>query len=568
MKRFPISLAVVLSFIAFAACGKSTPSAAEPVDLAVAALPAVDGAAVLGHVKVLSSDEYEGRAPGTRGEELSVAYMVNQLKGLGLKPGNSDGTYIQKVPLSGSAVQGSPVLSFRKGGRRQDLKWKDDYVAWTKRFQETVGVTDSEMVFVGYGVQAPEFSWDDYKGVDLKGKTMVVLIGDPPVPDPADPAALDPKTFGGRAMTYYGRWSYKYEMGAKMGAAAVLIVHETGPAAYPFSVVQSKVTEQFDLVAPDKNMGRAAVEGWITLDQAKKMFAAAGQDFEALKKAAVTREFKPVPLGTTASVALRNKLRTIDSTNVVARLDGSDPVLKDECVIYSAHWDHFGIGPEVNGDKIYHGAVDNASGIGGLIELARTFTKVVPPPKRSILILLVTAEEQGLLGSTYYAENPIFPLAKTAGVINVDAMNVHGRTKDLVVVGLGNSELDDVLQKAAAEQGRVLKPDPKPENGSFFRSDHFPFVKRGVPAINPSGGVDYIGRPADWGIKIMEDFIKNDYHKPSDKIRPDWIMDGAAEDLQLYLAVGYRVANAARLPEWKPGSEFKVQRNEQPAAKK
>ena len=568
MKRFPISLAVVLSFIAFAACGKSTPSAAEPVDIAVAALPAVDGAAVLGHVKVLSSDEYEGRAPGTRGEELSVAYMVNQLKGLGLKPGNSDGTYIQKVPLSGSAVQGSPVLSFRKGGRRQDLKWKDDYVAWTKRFQETVGVTDSEMVFVGYGVQAPEFSWDDYKGVDLKGKTMVVLIGDPPVPDPADPAALDPKAFGGRAMTYYGRWSYKYEMGAKMGAAAVLIVHETGPAAYPFSVVQSKVTEQFDLVAPDKNMGRAAVEGWITLDQAKKMFAAAGQDFEALKKAAVTREFKPVPLGTTASVALRNKLRTIDSTNVVARLDGSDPVLKDECVIYSAHWDHFGIGPEVNGDKIYHGAVDNASGIGSLIELARTFTRVVPPPKRSILILLVTAEEQGLLGSTYYAENPIFPLAKTAGVINVDAMNVHGRTKDLVVVGLGNSELDDVLQKAAAEQGRVLKPDPKPENGSFFRSDHFPFVKRGVPAINPSGGVDYIGRPADWGIKIMEDFIKNDYHKPSDKIRPDWIMDGAAEDLQLYLAVGYRVANAARLPEWKPGSEFKVQRNEQPAAKK
>jgi Zn-dependent M28 family amino/carboxypeptidase len=568
MKRFPISLAVVLSFIAFAACGKSTPSAAEPVDIAVAALPAVDGAAVLGHVKVLSSDAYEGRAPGTRGEELSVAYMVNQLKGLGLKPGNSDGTYIQKVPLSGSAVQGSPVLSFRKGGRRQDLKWKDDYVAWTKRFQETVGVTDSEMVFVGYGVQAPEFSWDDYKGVDLKGKTMVVLIGDPPVPDPADPAALDPKTFGGRAMTYYGRWSYKYEMGAKMGAAAVLIVHETGPAAYPFSVVQSKVTEQFDLVAPDKNMGRAAVEGWITLDQAKKMFAAAGQDFEALKKAAVTREFKPVPLGTTASVALRNKLRTIDSTNVVARLDGSDPVLKDECVIYSAHWDHFGIGPEVNGDKIYHGAVDNASGIGGLIELARTFTKVVPPPKRSILILLVTAEEQGLLGSTYYAENPIFPLAKTAGVINVDAMNVHGRTKDLVVVGLGNSELDDVLQKAAAEQGRVLKPDPKPENGSFFRSDHFSFVKRGVPAINPSGGVDYIGRPGEWGIKIMEDFIKNDYHKPSDKIRPDWDMAGAAEDLQLYLAVGYRVANAARLPEWKPGSEFKVQRNEQPAAKK
>jgi Zn-dependent M28 family amino/carboxypeptidase len=568
MHRSSIFPALSVLILLMAACGGSSKPSPEAAEIKVAALPAVDGNAVLGHVKVLSSDEYEGRAPGTKGEELSVAYMVDQLKGLGLKPGNSDGTYIQKVPLSGSAVQGSPVLSFRKSGRRQDLKWKDDYVAWTKRFQESVDVRDSEMVFVGFGVQAPEYSWDDYKGVDLKGKTMVVLIGDPPVPDPADPAALDPKTFGGRAMTYYGRWSYKYEMGAKMGAAAVLIVHETGPAAYPFSVVQSKVTEQFDLVAPDKNMGRAAIEGWITLDQAKKMFAAAGQDFEALKKAAVTREFRPVPLGTTASVTLRSKLRTIDSTNVAARLEGSDPVLKDECVIYSAHWDHFGIGPEINGDKIYHGAVDNASGIGGLIELARSFTKVNPAPKRSILILLVTAEEQGLLGSTYYAENPIFPLAKTAGVINVDALNVHGRTKDLVVVGLGSSELDDVLQKAAAEQGRVLKPDPKPENGSFFRSDHFPFVKRGVPALNPGGGVDYIGRPADWGITIMEDFIKNDYHKPSDKIRPDWDMAGAAEDLQLYLAVGYRVANAARLPEWKPGSEFKTQRNEQPAAKK
>ncbi len=568
MRKFMILGIMMTAAIFTAACGTSTPPAAEPVDIAVAALPAVDGNAVLGHVKVLSSDEYEGRAPGTRGEELSVAYMVDQLKGFGLKPGNSDGTFIQKVPLAGSAVQGSPVLSFRKGGRRQDLKWKDDYVAWTKRLIESVSLDNSEMVFVGYGVQAPEFSWDDYKGVDLKGKTMVVLIGDPPVPDPADPTALDPKTFGGRAMTYYGRWSYKYEMGAKMGAAAVLIVHETEPAAYPFSVVQSKVTEQFDLLSPDKNMGRAAVEGWITLDQAKTMFAAAGQDFAALKKAALARAFKPVLLGTTASVTFKNKLRTIDSTNVVALLDGSDPVLKGECVIYSAHWDHFGIGPEINGDKIYHGAIDNASGVGGVIELARALTKVNPPPKRSILFLLVTAEEQGLLGSTYYAENPIFPLAKTAGVINIDALNVHGRTKDLVVVGLGNSELDDVLQKAAAEQGRVLKPDPKPENGSFFRSDHFPFVKQGVPAINPGGGVDYVGRPADWGIKIMEDFIKNDYHKPSDKIRPDWNMAGAAEDLQLYLAVGYRVANAARMPEWKAGSEFKARRDESTAGRK
>jgi len=568
MRRLPISCGLPVLILSFLACGGASGPSPEPSNLSVAALPPIDGGAVLEHVKVLSSDEYGGRAPGTRGEELSVAYMVDQLKRLGLKPGNSDGTYIQKVPLAGITVQGSPVLSFRKGNLRQDLNWKDDYVAWTKHFLETVSLDNSEMVFVGYGVQAPEFSWDDYKGVDLKGKTAVVLIGDPPVPDPADPTALDPKTFGGRAMTYYGRWSYKYEMGAKMGAAAVLIVHETGPAAYPFSVVQSKVTEQFDLVAPDKNMGRAAVEGWITLDQAKTLFAAAGQDIEALKKGAATRAFKPVPLGTTASVTLRNSLRTIDSTNVVARLEGSDPVLKDECVIYTAHWDHFGIGPEINGDKIYHGAIDNASGVGGIIELARALTKVTPPPKRSILILFVTAEEQGLLGSTYYALHPIYPLARTAGVINIDALNVHGRTKDLVVVGLGNSELDDYMQSAAAEQGRVLKPDPMPEKGSFFRSDHFPFAKQGVPAINPSAGVDYIGRPADWGLKIQEDYTRNDYHKPSDKIRSDWDLGGAVEDLRLYLAVGFRVANAARMPEWKPGSEFKARRDEQLAGRK
>ena len=568
MRRFLISSCLVTLALLPLACGGATSAPPEPKPLTVSALPAIDGNAVMQHVKVLASDEYEGRAPGSRGEELSVAYMENQLKQLGVKPGNTDGTYVQKVPLVGITVQGTPVLSFRTGGRRQDLKWKDDYVAWTKRVVEAVSVSNSEMVFVGYGVQAPEFNWDDYKGVDLKGKTMVVLVGDPPVPDPANPAALDPKTFGGRAMTYYGRWSYKYEMGAKMGAAAVLIVHETEPAAYPFSVVQGKVTEQFDLVTPDKNMGRAAVEGWITLDQAKALFTAAGKDFDALKQAAVTRTFTPVPLKTTASVALKNALRTIDSTNVVARIEGSDPVLKDEYVIYTAHWDHFGIGPEINGDKIYNGAMDNATGIGGVIELARALTQVSPPPKRSILILFVTAEEQGLLGSAYYAMTPIYPLAKTAAVINIDSLNVHGTTKDLVVVGLGNSELDDYMQRAAAEQGRVLKPDPTPEKGSYYRSDHFPFAKQGVPALHAGGGTEYVGRPADWGLKIREDYTRNDYHKPSDEIKPDWDLSGGVQDLQLYLAVGYRVANADTLPAWKPGTEFKAKRDAQLAQQK
>ncbi len=545
-----------------AACGGPAGPPAS-AGLKVSDFPAIDPAAVMEHVKVLASDEFEGRGPGTRGEEKTVAYLIDQLKRIGLAPGNTDGTYVQKVPLAGITVQGNPTLTFNHGGAVRALKWKDDYVAWTKRFVEKVNLNDSEMVFVGYGVQAPEFGWDDYKGVDLEGKTMVVLIGDPPVPDPADPAALDPKTFGGRTMTYYGRWSYKFEMGAKMGAAAILIVHETGPAAYPFSVVQSRVTEQFDIVAPDKNMSRPAVEGWITLDQAKALFAGAGKDFESLKKAALSRDFTPVPLATAASLTLDNSLRTIDSQNVMAKLEGSDPALKDEYVIYTAHWDHYGIGPEINGDRIYNGALDNATGVGGILELARALKKMSPPPKRSVLFLFVTAEEQGLLGSAFYATHPVYPPAKTAGVINVDAMNVYGRTKDLVIVGLGLSDLDDDMQAAAAEQGRVLKPDPSPEKGSFFRSDHFPFAKQGIPAINPNGGTEVIGRPAGWVTELREEYTKNDYHKPSDEIGPDWDLSGAVEDLALFLAVGYRVANAAKLPDWKPGAEFQRRKESQ-----
>ncbi len=335
----------------------------------------------------------------------------------------------------GTTVQGSPSLTFRKGTAERTLAWRDDYVAWTKRVAERAGLDASELVFVGYGVQAPEFQWDDYKGVDLRGKTMVVLVGDPPVPDPAKPGELDPRTFGGKAMTYYGRWTYKYEMGAKLGAAGVLIVHETEPAGYPFAIVQGKTTEQFDLETPDGNAGRAAVEGWITLDQAKGLFAMAGQDFDALEKKAATRDFQPVSLGATASVSLVNTIRKVPSANVVAKIEGSDPVLKDEWVIYTTHWDHFGIGPAVNGDTIYRGAIDNASGTGGLIELARAFATVTPKPRRSVLFLFVTAEEQGLLGSAGYAEHPLYPLAKTVAVLNIDAMNVHGRTRDLAIVG-------------------------------------------------------------------------------------------------------------------------------------
>lgn len=526
------------------------------------ALPAadLDATAILKHVKVLASDEYEGRAPGTRGEELAVTYIAEQFKALGLKPGSPDGSYFQKVPLVGITADPSATLTFAHGANTQVLKFRDDVVAWTKRVADQVSIDKSEVVFAGYGVEAPEFNWDDFKGVDLAGKTVIVLVGDPPVSDPADPKKLDPKTFGGRAMTYYGRWTYKYEEGARRKAAAVFIVHETEPAGYPFGVVQGKVSEQFDLVTPDKNIGRAAIEGWITIEQARAMFAMAHQDFDALKTRAATREFAPVPFSVTASMTLHNTMRTIGSRNVLGVLEGSDPTLKDEYVIYTSHWDHFGIGAPINGDKVYNGALDNASGVGGLIELARAFKKLPKPPKRSILFLSVTAEEQGLLGSEYYATTPVYPLARTLAAINMDSLNIHGRTKDLTIVGLGNSDLDDYAAAAAKAQGRIVKPDPAPERGGFYRSDHFPFAKQGVPALDAGGGSDFIGKPADFAARIRKTYTEQHYHQPSDELRPDWDLSGAIEDLQLYFTVGLGVANADRFPEWKPGTEFKAKR--------
>jgi Zn-dependent M28 family amino/carboxypeptidase len=532
------------------------------------ALPAIDPAAVLSHVKTLASDAFEGRAPGTPGEEKTVAYLVEAFRRLGLKPGNPDGTYVQKVPLVGITPAPAP-LTITGGGAGQagaapmTLAWRDDVVAWTRRVTDEVKVDASELVFVGYGVQAPEYTWDDYKGVDVAGKTLVMLVNDPPVPDPAAPAALDAKTFGGRAMTYYGRWTYKYEIGATHKAAAVLIVHETGPAGYPFAVVQGKTGEQFTFVTPGKNMDRAAIEGWITLDQAKALFARAGQDFDRLKAQAATRAFRPVPLGLTASMTIRNTLRRVDSQNVVARLEGSDPAARDEHVVFTAHWDHFGVGEPINGDRIYNGARDNATGTAALLEMARAFTRLPKPPRRSILFLSVTAEEQGLLGSEYYAAQPLYPLAKTLADINMDALNVTGRTKDLVVIGLGASQLDDYARDAAKEQGRTLKPDAEPEKGFYYRSDHFNFAKVGVPALNTDEGVDFVGRPASFGIEVRERYTNERYHKPSDEVTPDWDLSGLAEDVQLLFAVGYRVAQADPYPAWSPGNEFKAIRDAQ-----
>ena len=423
-----------------------TPSVARTT---IGALPDVDVDAVLAHAKELSSDRYEGRLPGGKGEELTVAYLVDQFRQMGLKPGNTDGTFIQKVPLVSITATGAPLV-LKKGSEERRLVWKDDVVAWTKHVAPAASINQSELVFVGYGTVAPEYEWDDYKGLDVKGKTLVMLVNDPPVASQDDPETLDPKAFGGRAMTYYGRWTYKFEVAAEKGAVGAFIIHETERASYPFTVVQGNLGERFDLVTRDKNMSRAAVEGWITLEQGRRLLAWAGQDFDALKAQAATPDFKPVPLGITASLAIKNTLRTIDSRNVLAKLEGREPASRDEFVVFTAHWDHMGIEPDPAGDRIYHGAKDNAVGVGGLLEIARAFAKLRTRPKRSILFLAVTAEEQGLLGSQHYAVSPIYRMDRTLANINIDGLNVHGRTRDLTLIGLGASDLDDYARFRAA----------------------------------------------------------------------------------------------------------------------
>ena len=517
--------------------------------------------ALMKHIRTLSSDEFEGRGPGSKGEQLTIRYLEDQFRAMGLEPGNPSGSYLQDVPLVGITPDLGMKLTLSRHGRALEPKFQADFVAWTKRVQDSAAM-DADMIFVGYGVQAPEFQWDDFKGTDVKGKVIVVLINDPPVPDPNNPVALDEKVFGGKAMTYYGRWTYKFEKAAELGAAGCFIVHETDGAGYPWDVVKNSWSgEQFDLSTPDKNMGRAAIEGWMTIGLTEALFKLAGKDFQTLKKAAVERDFKPVPLGVRAKLAIQNKLRTVASHNVLARLPGSDPQLKDEYVIYTAHWDHFGIGPEVNGDKIYHGAKDNGSGVAALLEIARAFKQLKVPPRRSLLLLAVTGEEQGLLGSRYYAEHPLYPLAKTAAAINMDSLNVLGRTSDIVMIGRGSSTLDEIVEGVAREQGRTAKGDPEPEKGFFYRSDHFSFAKQGVPAFDPHDGVEFIGKPAGWGLQMRQRYTLEDYHKPSDKIKDYWDLSGMVQDCQLYLLVGYRIANDVKMPQWKPGAEFKAKRD-------
>ena len=542
--------------------------AAAPPEPSKEAFQAIDKDGLLQHIKVLGSDKFEGRAPGSKGEELSVQYITAQLQKLGLKPGNPNDTYTQEVPLAG--ILGTPTAAFTVGGQKMELRSPNDFVAFTSRIIPQVEVKDSEVVFVGYGIVAPEYGWDDYKGVDVKGKTLVFLINDPPVPDPNDPTKLDEKMFKGKAMTYYGRWTYKYEIAAEKGAAAAVIVHETIPAAYPWAVVaNSNAKENFVIDTSDKNMSTIPVRAWMTLDEARKLFAAAGKSYDDLKKDALRRDFRPVSLGARADFAITNKIREFKSHNVVGKIEGSDPKRRNEYIIYSAHWDHLGRNSRLTGDQIYNGALDNASGVATILEIAQAFTKLPQPAPRSILFLATTAEEAGLLGAKYYAENPLYPLDHTLADINIDGVNAWGKTRDIEDLSAGNSTLGEMLSDAAKRRGRVAKPNSEPEKGGFYRADNFEFSKLGVPALyTGSRPKDFIGKPADYGRKKSDDYTLHHYHQVSDEVDPAWDLAGAAEDDQLLFEVGYQVANAEQYPTWLSGSEFKAKRDEMMAPKK
>ena len=522
-------------------------------------LDAITPDGLLAHIKVLSSDEYEGRAPGTKGEDLSVSYITDQFRKNGLKPGNPNGSYTQEVPLAG--IKSDPTMAFAVGDKTTSLKFPDDYVASSARLQEQIKIDSSDIVFVGYGIVAPEYGWNDYKNVDVRGKTILMLINDPPVPDSKDPSKLDDKMFKGRAMTYYGRWTYKYDIAAQKGAAAAIIIHETEPAAYPYSVVRTSWSkENFELDAADKNAGAVQVRSWITLDVAKKLLADSGQDFDALKKAAVSKQFRPVMLNAKANIEIKQTLRSLKSHNVVGVMEGSDPKLKDEYVIYTAHWDHLGRHPELTGDQIFNGAVDNASGDAAVIQLAGAFSKLNPGPKRSVLFMCTTAEEAGLLGAKFYAEHPLYPLQKTLADINIDSMNVWGKARDVEDTSFGLTTLDDMLADAAKRQGRTSIPNSRPEKGSFYRADNFEFSKVGLPALYIGKGEHLVARATDAPLR-SDEFDLQDYHQVTDEVKPDWDLSGAVQDVQLLLEVGYQVANGAKYPEWKTGAEFKPKRD-------
>ena len=539
----------------------ATPALAEP------AAPAIPIDTLKTVTKELSSDAYEGRAPTSPGEEKTVAYIIERMKAAGLQPGNND-KWTQDVPMV--EITATDIAPFtvtggaNGGGQPIALAYRDDIVAGTYRVVPKISLKASDMVFVGYGINAPEKGWNDYAGVDVKGKTVVILINDPDWQ--TKEAGADAGPFEGRAMTYYGRWTYKFEEAARQGAAAAIIVHDTEPAAYPWAVVRSSWTgAQHELDETNNHMDQSQIVAWIQLNRAKEIFAAAGKDFAALSDAAKHKGFKAVPLGVKFSGNFANTIRRSASHNVVGVLPGK--AVPGETVLYSAHWDHLGHCDPVDGDGICNGAVDNASGVAGLIAMAEVQAKA-GPARRSIAFLAVTAEESGLLGSAYYARHPVFPLGKTVGGVNMDVLNVNGATKDFEITGAGKSELEDMVKPLLAAQGRTMVPEATPEKGHYYRSDHFSFAKLGVPMLSGSGGEDLVNGGVAAGHAAAEDYVAHRYHKPQDEYNPNWDWSGAVQDLTLYYQLGRELADSDAWPNWYPTAEFRAIRDKSRGAAK
>jgi len=513
---------------------------------------------IRGHVRFLASDLLEGRGPATRGDRLTQAYIAAQMEGIGLQPATPDGSWYQPFEVIGMTSRNPERLVATKGQATVELKYHQDFIAFSGVHAPESGVQAAEVVFVGYGIVAPEYQWDDYAGADLKGKVLLMMNNDP---------EDDPKLFAGKTRLYYGRWDYKYEMAAKAGAAGAIIIHTEPSAGYKWQVVQTSWTgEQFAL--PEEGGPHLQVKAWTTEEASKRIAALGGHDLDALRASAQKRGFAPVPLGVAVSIALKNEVQKKQTANVVGRLPGSDPALAEQAVIYTAHHDHLGIREDAGpgADAIYNGALDNASGVGAMLAIAEAMAALPKPPRRSVLFAAVAAEEQGLLGAKYLAAHPPLPPGRLAVNINIDGVNIFGRTRDLTMVGYGKSSVDDYVRALAAMQGRVVVPDQFPDKGFFYRSDQFALAKVGVPAAYFDAGTEVIGKPPGWGKEQHQRFESQDYHQPSDELRETWDLAGAVEDARLMFYLGLEIGNADRMPSWKPGDEFEAARKKALAA--
>ncbi|WP_029278560.1 M28 family metallopeptidase [Pedobacter borealis] len=545
MKKLLLLSSCALLF--FASCKQGTKSTDIGADSL--AIKAINDSSLTQYLSVIAADSLEGRKPFTNGETKTINYLKTQFEKLGLQPGNGD-SFFQEVPMVEIKSVPEDKMVLKGKTASLTLNYLTDFVAGTRRVRDEVSMSNSPLVFAGYGIVAPEYGWNDYANLDVKGKTVVVLIN--------DPGFADSTLFKGKNMTYYGRWTYKFEEAARQGATGIIIVHDTEPAAYPWTVVRSGWSKsKLTLQSEDNGMSRAVLEGWITLDKAKQLFALDGKSFDQLALSARKKGFNAVDLNITTSLKVKNTIKKSVTYNVLAKIPGDKR--KDEAIIYSAHWDHLGVGEKIQGDSIYNGAVDNATGVAALFEIASAFKKLPKAPGRTILFISYTAEEQGLLGSEYYAKHPVFPLAKTVANINMDMMGIAGKTKDIVVYGFGQSELEDYAAAAAKKQGRVIVPDPVPSSGLYYRSDHFNLAKVGVPSLFTGSGVDNIKNGRAWGLKQVADFTKFRYHSPQDNFDvKTWDLSGIVEDVRMLFDMGYHISNEDSYPKWKDGSEFKA----------